>query len=187
MSRRWMVPALVALVACFSGGWFLQRRLGVGEDVYQQARLFEQVLAHVRDYHVDSLPESELYHRAIDGMLGQLHDPYAALLVGKDYERLQERTTGDYGGVGLQVEARNGWVTVVTPLAGSPGERAGIRPGDQLVEVDGVSAADWSMERAARSLRGPVGTAIDLAVRREGATAPTSIKRHRRWPAVMRS
>jgi carboxyl-terminal processing protease len=176
MSRRWMVPALVALVACFSGGWFLQRRLGVGEDVYQQARLFEQVLAHIRDYHVDSLPESELYHRAIDGMLGQLHDPYAALLVGKDYEQLQERTTGDYGGVGLQVEARNGWVTVVTPLAGSPGERAGIRPGDQLVEVDGVSAADWSMERAAQSLRGPVGTAIDLAVRREGAAAPIRVR-----------
>ena len=126
----------------------------------------------MRDYHVDSLPESELYHRAIDGMLDQLHDPYAALLVGKDYQRLQERTTGDYGGVGLQVDARNGWVTVVAPLAGSPGERAGIRPGDQLVEVDGASAADWSMERAAQALRGPVGTAIDIAVRREGAPAP---------------
>ena len=172
MSKRWTVPALVALVACFSGGWLLQRRLGVGDDVYQQARLFEQVLAHVRDFHVDSLPESELYHRAIDGMLEQLHDPYAALLVGKDYQRLQERTTGDYGGVGLQVDARNGWVTVVTPLAGSPGERAGIRPGDQLAEVGGASAADWSMERAAQALRGPVGTPIEIAVRREGVAAP---------------
>ena len=172
MSRRWTVPALVALVACFSGGWLLQRRLGVGDDVYQQARLFEQVLAHVRDYHVDSLPESELYHRAIDGMLEQLHDPYAALLVGKDYERLQERTTGDYGGVGLQVDARNGWVTVVAPIAGSPGDRAGIRPGDQLLEVDGVSAADWTMERAAQALRGRIGTPIELAMRREGAAAP---------------
>ena len=61
MSRRWMIPALVALVACFSGGWFLQRRLGLGNDVYQQARLFEEVLAHVRDYHVDSLPEGEQF------------------------------------------------------------------------------------------------------------------------------
>src|SRR3954452_10018562 len=100
MPRRWTLPALLALLACFSGGWLLQRRLGVGDDVYQQARLFEQVLAHVRDYQVDSLPESELYHRAIDGMLKQLHDPYAALLTGKDYQRLQERTTGDYGGLG---------------------------------------------------------------------------------------
>ena len=172
MSRRWTVPALVALVACFSGGWLLQRRLGVGGDVYQQARLFEQVLAHVRDYHVDSLPESELYHRAIDGMLAELHDPYAALLVGQDYERLQERTTGDYGGVGLQVDARNGWVTVVAPISGSPGERAGIRPGDHLLEVDGISAEGWTMERAAQALRGRVGTPIEIALRREGAATP---------------
>ena len=176
MTRRWTIPALTALVACFTGGWFLQSRLAVGNDVYQQARLFEQVFEHVRDYHVDSLPESELYHRAIDGFLEQLHDPYAALLAGNDYQRLQERTTGDYGGIGLQVDARNGWITVVTPMTGSPGERAGIRSGDQLVEVDGVSAADWTMERAVQALRGPIGTSIDLAVRREGMEAPI---RHR--------
>src|SRR4029453_15476244 len=131
-------------------------RLAVGNDVYQQARLFEQVFEHVRDYQVDSLPESELYHRAIDGFLSQLHDPYAALLAGKGYQRLQERTTGDYGGIGLQVDARNGWITVVAPISGSPGERAGIRPGDLLLEVDGISAAGWTMERAAQALRGRV-------------------------------
>jgi carboxyl-terminal processing protease len=172
MSHRWALPGLLALLACFTSGWFLQRRLGVGPDVYQQARLFEQVLAHVRDYHVDSLPEDELYRRAIDGMLGQLHDPYAALLVGKDYQRQQERTTGDYAGIGLQVDARNGWITVVAPMPGTPGERAGIRPGDILSEVDGVSAAGWTMERAVQALRGPAGTTIDLAVRREGVDAP---------------
>ena len=141
MTRRWTTPALMALVACFTGGWLLQARLAVGDDVYQQARLFEQVFEHVRDFQVDSLPESELYHRAIDGFLEQLHDPYAALLAGKDYQRLQERTSGDYGGIGLQVDARNGWITVVTPMPGSPGERAGIRAGDQLLEVNGVCAA----------------------------------------------
>src|SRR6185437_6119749 len=154
----------------------LQGRLGVGDDVYQQARLFEQVLEHVRDYQVDSLPESELYRRAIDGLLEQLHDPYAALLTGKDYQRLQERTTGDYGGVGLQVDARNGWITVVAPMAGTPGERAGIRTGDQLTELDGLSAADWTMERAVQALRGPVGTTLELAVRREGASAPIRLR-----------
>jgi carboxyl-terminal processing protease len=163
---------VLALLACFTGGWFLQRQLGVSADVYQQARLFEQVLAHVRDYHVDSLPEDELYRRAIDGMLQQLHDPYAALLTGKDYQRQQERTTGDYVGVGLQVDARNGWITVVAPMPGTPGERAGIRPGDLLTEVDGVSAAGWTMERAVQALRGPAGAPIDLAVRREGVEAP---------------
>jgi carboxyl-terminal processing protease len=172
MTRRWTAPALVALVACFSGGWFLQRRVALGDDVYQQARLFEQVLAHVRDYQVDSLPESELYRRAIDGLLEQLRDPYAALLAGRDYQRLQERTTGDYGGIGVQVDVRNGWITVVAPMAGGPGERAGMRSGDQLVEVDGVSAAEWTLERTVQALRGRVGTPIDLAIRREGSMAP---------------
>ena len=172
MRRRLLVPAAVALAACLTGGWFLQRQVAVDGDVYQQARLFETVLAHVRDYHVDSLPEDELYRRAIDGLLGQLHDPYAALLVGKDWERHLERTTGDYAGVGLLVDARNGWVTVVTPMQGSPAERAGLRTGDQLVEVDGKVSADWTLDQAVEAMRGPIGSPIELAVRREGATEP---------------
>ncbi|MGH7497526.1 MAG: S41 family peptidase [Gemmatimonadales bacterium] len=172
MSRRWMVPLTLALVACFSGGWLLQRELAVGTDVYQQARLFEDVLAHVRDYHVDSLPEAELYLRATQGMLQELHDPYATLLTGKDWERLQERTTGDYAGVGLQVDARNGWITVVSAMQGTPADRAGIRPGDLLVEVQGEAAAGWTMERAVQALRGQSGSPVDIGVRREGVEAP---------------
>jgi carboxyl-terminal processing protease len=172
MSRRWAVLALLAMLVCFSGGWLLQRRLGAGSEVYQQARLFETVLAHVRDYHVDSLPEAELYRRATDGMLTELHDPYAALLVGKEYARLQERTTGDYAGIGLQVDARNGWITVVAPMPGTPAERLGIRPGDQLVEVHGISAAGWTLDRAVQALRGPVGSPIDVSVLHEGSAAP---------------
>ncbi len=172
MPRRWKVLAAIALLACFTSGWFLQRQLAAGGDVYQQARVFESVLAHVRDYHVDSMAESELYRKATDGMLAQLGDPYAALLVGKDLERHVERTTGDYAGIGLLVDARNGWVTVVTPMQDSPAERAGIRTGDQLFEVDGISAADWTLDRAVEAMRGKLGTTIDLAMQREGAPEP---------------
>jgi carboxyl-terminal processing protease len=167
-----MIIAVLAIVVCFSGGWFLQRELAVGPDVYQQARLFENVIALVRDYHVDSLSESELYQRATDGMLKELRDPFAALLTGKDWERTEERTTGDYAGVGLQMDARNGWVTVITPMQGSPADRAGIRSGDLLSEVEGESAAGWTMERAVQGLRGEAGTPVNLAVRREGVDAP---------------
>ncbi len=169
MSRRWKVLATVALVSCFTSGGFLQRQLATGGDVYQQARLFENVLAHVRDYHVDSITEPELYRKATDGLLAELRDPYAALLMGKDLERHVERTTGDYAGIGLLVDARNGWVTVVTPMQDSPAERAGIRTGDQLFEVDGVSAADWTLDRAVQAMRGKPGTPIDIAILREGA------------------
>ena len=172
MYRRWTIPAILVPVVCFSGGWLLQREVGAGSDVYQQARLFESVLAHVRDYHVDSLPESELYQRATLGMLKELRDPYAALLTGKDFDRSQERTTGDYAGVGLQVDARNGWITVVTPMLGTPAERAGIRSGDLMIEIQGEMAAEWTMERAVRALRGEAGTPIDISIRREGVDKP---------------
>jgi carboxyl-terminal processing protease len=172
MPRRWKVLPAAAMVCCFTSGWFLQRQLAAGGDVYQQARLFENVLAHVRDYHVDSIGEPDLYRKATDGMLAQLRDPYAALLVGKDLERHVERTTGDYAGVGLLVDARNGWVTVVSPMQDSPAERAGIRTGDQLFEVDGLSAAEWTLDRAVQAMRGKLGTPIDLAIQREGAAEP---------------
>jgi carboxyl-terminal processing protease len=176
MHRRWTAPLILALVACFTGGWFLQQRVGAGNDVYQQARLFEKVLTYVRDYHVDSLAESDLYLRASQGMLKQLHDPYAALLMGKDWQRHLERTTGDYAGIGLQVDARNGWITVVSPMQGTPAERAGVRTGDRLVEVDGESAADWTLDQAVQALRGAVGSRIEIVLRREDAPEPLRLQ-----------
>ena len=179
MLRRWTVPVALALLACFTGGWLLQSRLRQSE-VYRQARLFEEVLDRVRDYQIDSVPESELYRKASDGLLRELHDPYAALLIGKDWAALQERTSGDYAGVGLLVDARNGWITVVTPLPDSPADRAGIRAGDQLMAVDGWSAAGWSMERAVRAMRGEPGTRVDMVFRREGSpTVSVRLNRER--------
>ncbi len=172
MRRRWTVPAVLAMVACFTGGWILQGRLAGRSDPYQQARIFEEVLLHVRDFHVDSLTESELYVRATRGLLKELHDPYAALLEGKDLQRHLERTTGDYSGLGLQVDARNGWITVIAAMQGSPADRAGIRTGDQIIEVNGLSAANWTLDRAVDAMRGEVGTRVDLLVRREEVPTP---------------
>jgi carboxyl-terminal processing protease len=160
------------MVACFTGGWLLQRQVSAGGDVYQQARLFETVLEHVRDYHVDSLGEPELYRRAADGLLAELRDPYAALLSGKDLEKHVERTTGDYAGIGLLVDARNGWITVVTPMEDSPADRAGIRAGDLLFEVDARPAHEWTLEQAVQAMRGKPGSPVEIAVRREGTEEP---------------
>jgi len=167
-----MVLPAAAMVTCFTSGWLLQQEVAAGGNVYQQARLFETVMAYVRDYHVDSIGEPELYRRAADGLLANLHDPYAALLTGKDLEKHMERTTGDYAGIGLLVDSRNGWVTVVSPMRGSPAERAGIRAGDLLVEVDGQAAEDWTLDRAVQAMRGRIGTPVEIAVRRDGVAEP---------------
>ena len=117
MRQRWGVIALVSVISFLSGGWLLQRGVASGGNVYQQARLFDDVLGHVSAYYVDSIGETDLYDRATRGMLEQLKDPYSVLLTGDDYKALTEQTSGNYAGLGIQIDVRDGWITVVAPLA----------------------------------------------------------------------
>jgi len=166
------VVAVVALAALASGGWFLQRQTEPAGSVYQQARLFDDVLAHVADYYVDSLDERQLYQMAIDGMLDQLNDPYSVFLKPEDFRQLSEATTGNYSGLGIQIDVRGGWITVIAPLPDTPAERAGIQTGDRIVELDGQSTEGWNQEKAVKQLRGPVGAKADLLIRRTGIDEP---------------
>ena len=92
MRQRWGVIVVVSLISFLSGGWLLQRGTAAGGNVYQQARLFDDVLGHVSAYYVDSLGETDLYEKATEGMLEQLKDPYSVLLTGDDYKALTEQT-----------------------------------------------------------------------------------------------
>ena len=166
------VVAVVALAALVSGGWFLQRQTEPAGSVYQQARLFDDVLAHVADYYVDSLDERRLYQMAIDGMLDQLGDPYSVFLKPEDFRQLSEATTGNYSGLGIQIDVRGGWITVIAPLPDTPAERAGIQTGDRIVELDGRSTEGWNQEKAVKELRGPVGAKAALLIRRTGIDEP---------------
>lgn len=171
MSRqRIVVTTLVALVAFVSGGWLMQRQGGgqPEQSVYQQARMFDDVLSHVAGYYVDSLDERQLYRMAIDGMLRELRDPYTSFLDGRELRTLNEQTSGNYGGVGLQIEVRDGAIVVVAPLPESPAERAGFRTGDRIVQVDDSSTSRWNQDRAVRALRGPAGSDVTLKVDRAG-------------------
>ncbi|MFI5207878.1 MAG: S41 family peptidase [Gemmatimonadales bacterium] len=173
MSRqRIVVTTLVAVVAFASGGWLMQRQgggNGQGDPtVYQQARLFDDVLSHVADYYVDSLDERQLYRMAIDGMLRELRDPYTSFLDGRDLRSLTEATTGNYGGVGLQIEVRDGAILVVSPLPETPAERAGIRTGDRIVSVNDSTTAHFNQDQAVHALRGPAGSEVTLRIERVG-------------------
>lgn len=168
MRQRWTITAVVALVAFVTGGWFWTGMRSAEADRFQQARLFERVLNLVRDYYVDSLPEPELYRDAAYGLVASLNDPYSALLLEDDLERADERTTGDYGGIGARIDVRNGWVTVVSTLPDTPAERAGIRTGDRIVAVGGESTQGWSVDHAVNTLRGEVGTRVAVGITRAG-------------------
>jgi carboxyl-terminal processing protease len=172
MKQRWGVIGLVALISFFSGGWLLQRGAASDGNVYQQARLFDDVLGHVNTYFVDSIGETDLYQKATKGMLEQLMDPYSVLLTGDDYKALTEQTSGNYAGLGIQIDVRDGWITVVAPLPETPAERAGIETGDQIIEVDGKTTEGWKNDQAVKALRGEAGSKIGITIRRAGITDP---------------
>ena len=172
MKQRWSLIVLVALMSFFSGGWLLQRGVASDGNVYQQARLFDDVLGHVNTYFVDSIGETDLYQKATRGMLEQLMDPYSVLLTGDDYKALTEQTSGNYAGLGIQIDVRDGWITVVAPLPETPAERAGIETGDQIIEVDGKSTEGWKNDQAVKALRGQAGSKIVITVRRGGIPEP---------------
>jgi carboxyl-terminal processing protease len=172
MRQRWGLIALVAVLSFFTGGWLLQRGASRDGDVYQQARLFDDVLSHISAYYVDSIPQGRLYQKATTGLLEQLKDPYSVLLQDDDYKQLTETTTGNYGGLGIQIDVRDGWITVVAPLPETPAERAGIESGDQIIAVDGKSTEGWSSEQAVKALRGEAGSSVELRIRRAGFGQP---------------
>jgi len=163
---------VVAVISFMSGGWLLQRGVASGGNVYQQARLFDDVLGHVSAYYVDSIGETDLYDRATRGMLEQLKDPYSVLLTGDDYKALTEQTSGNYAGLGIQIDVRDGWITVVAPLPDTPAERAGVSTGDQIIEVDGRSTEGWKNDEAVKALRGDAGSKVTISVRRSGVSDP---------------
>ena len=171
-ATRLAVLGLVFAAALISGGWLLQRSTQQSRDVYEKARLFQDIVAHIAEYSVDSLDEAELYEMAIDGLVGELDDPYASYLRPEDVAELRERTTGDYGGLGMQIDVRDGWITVIAPIAQTPAEAAGIESGDRIVEVDGRSTYGWRNEQAVRELRGEPGTQVRISIARPGVPEP---------------
>lgn len=157
----------------------MQAGYGASSSSYARARLFDEVLTHVENDYVDSVTENDLYKKAIDGMLLELHDPHSVYLTPDRLAKLNESTTGRYAGVGIQMDVRDGWITVVAPLAGTPAQRAGILTGDRLVEIDGRSTHGWTSDEAMKAIRGDPGTVVHVMVERPGASArlPFSLKR----------
>ncbi|HET9514433.1 MAG TPA: hypothetical protein VFO95_10955, partial [Gemmatimonadales bacterium] len=135
MRRAWSIFLILAAVGVSAVGWVLLRsRVPVREAPSPPTELFEQVMSHVRRFGVDSLPESELYQRAANGLLGELDDEYATILRKGEQVGLTE--TPDVGGLGLLLSARDGQVKVMSVLPGSSADLAGVAPGDLLLEAN---------------------------------------------------
>lgn len=163
MVKGFMLGTLL-LVIVFATGVVGAR---VGESYYEKVELFQQVIDYVTERYVDEHPADELVIKAVRGMLGNL-DPHSQLLSPDDYNDLMVDTKGKFGGIGIEIGMRNGVLTVVAPLEGTPAHRLGIHAGDRIVAIEGESTKGWTSTDAVKRLRGPKGTQVTITVEREG-------------------
>lgn len=179
MRSRAVIVAAVLGVALVSGGWLMQAGYdGAGSHV-TSARLFDEVMKRVENFYVDTITEPQLYRKAVDGLLLELHDPHSVYLPPDRLAKLNESTTGRYAGVGIQMDVRDGWITVVTPLPGTPAQRAGILTGDRVVEIEGKPTRSWTSDEAVKALRGAPGSVVHIVIERPGSATrlPFSLTR----------
>ncbi|MEM7417620.1 MAG: S41 family peptidase [Gemmatimonadota bacterium] len=172
MNRSVMAPIIIVVVAVVSGGWLLQEGVDRADNVYVRVRVLQEVVDRVESSFVDDVDSRALYNSAIDGLLQDLDDPHSSFLRADDYENLRIRTEGEYGGVGLEVVDRDGYVTVVSPIPGGPGGRMGIRAGDRFFEIEGVPADTMVTDQAVELLRGSPGDEITVQMLRPGVDEP---------------
>jgi carboxyl-terminal processing protease len=140
----------------------------------EEVRIFAEALDNIRNAYVEPIDDKTLLEYAIKGMLSGL-DPHSAYLTSEDYDSLQETTTGEFGGLGIEVGEENGFIKVITPIDDSPAQRAGVMPGDLIVEIDGRPLVEMQIDEAVELMRGEIGTSIVLGIMREGEPEPLEI------------
>lgn len=140
---------------------------GSDSDLYRQLKVFTDVIAIVQRDYVKEVDSNALIEGAIKGMIANL-DPHSGYLDPSFYQDLQVQTKGEFGGLGLEITVKEGVLVVVSPMDGSPADRAGIRTGDAIVKIDGRLTKDLSIVEAVKYMRGPKGSVVVLSIMREG-------------------
>jgi len=144
------------------------------ESVYRGLSNFAKVLDLIQRNYVEEVEGEELTTKAIEGMLKGL-DPYSAYLSPERYRDLEIGTSGEFGGVGMEVTTKNGFLKVITPIEGGPAEKAGIKPKDLIIEIEGKTTKDMVVQEAVNLLRGPKGSPVNVTIEREGEPNPIKI------------
>ena len=146
---------------------FIQESNSSEKDVYKKIDLFGEVLEKINDEYVDEINQSESMDSAINGLLQSL-DPYSAYMSPEIFNEMQTETSGEFGGLGIEVSMESGVVKVISPIDDTPASRAGIKAGDYIVKINDVQVQGKSLSEAVDLMRGPVGSGIELTIRRRG-------------------
>ena len=146
---------------------FLKQLNSAEIDIYKKIDLFGEVLEKINKEYVDEINQSESMDSAINGLLQSL-DPYSAYMSPEIFQEMQTETSGEFGGLGIEVSMEAGVVKVISPIDDTPASKAGIKAGDYIVKINNIQVQGKSLSEAVDLMRGPVGSAIELTVRRRG-------------------
>ena len=147
---------------------FFSNYLSANEnDIYKKIDLFGEVLEKINEEYVDEINQSDSMDSAINGLLQSL-DPYSAYMSPEIFNEMQTETSGEFGGLGIEVGMEAGVVKVISPIDDTPASRAGLKAGDYIVKIEDTQVQGKSLSEAVDLMRGPVGSSIELTVRRRG-------------------
>ena len=146
---------------------FLKQINSAEIDIYKKIDLFGEVLEKINKEYVDEINQSESMDSAINGLLQSL-DPYSAYMSPEIFQEMQTETSGEFGGLGIEVSMEAGVVKVISPIDDTPASKAGIKAGDYIVKINNIQVQGKSLSEAVDLMRGPVGSGIELTVRRRG-------------------
>ncbi|MDD5428122.1 MAG: S41 family peptidase [Candidatus Omnitrophica bacterium] len=135
-------------------------------DLYTQLELFADAISLVRANYVDEVDPKKIIYGAMRGMLASLDD-YSQFMDPEEYEEIRTETKGEFGGIGTEISIRDGILTIITPIAGTPAEEAGIKPGDKVVKINGKITKNITLSDAAKQMRGKPGSMVTLTIWRE--------------------
>ncbi len=144
-------------------------------DIYKKIDLFGEVLEKINKEYVDEINQSESMDSAINGLLQSL-DPYSAYMSPEIFNEMQTETSGEFGGLGIEVSMEAGVVKVISPIDDTPASKAGIKAGDYIVKINNVQVQGKSLSEAVDLMRGPVGSEIELTIRRRGEKKALTFK-----------
>jgi carboxyl-terminal processing protease len=172
-----VIGVVMGLSLSVGGGLISDKRpLDKEELAWEQARLFAEVLERVKRDYVEPLNDAELLESAIRGMVSDL-DAHSQYLDAGEYRDIRISTTGSYTGIGIEVDEVGGNVMIVTPIAGSPAARAGIRSGDQIIAVDGIAVEAAHLQDTISRLRGHAGSKVEITVLRDDEAIEYGLRR----------
>ena len=145
------------------------------QNIYKKIDLFGEVLEKINKEYVDEINQSESMDSAINGLLQSL-DPYSAYMSPEVFNEMQTETSGKFGGLGIEVSMESGVVKVISPIDDTPASKAGIKAGDYIVKINEIQVQGKSLSEAVDLMRGPVGSAIELTIRRKGERKALTFK-----------